>query len=148
MDPSFIIFCSSILPYLQLHQTAAGFCVDGCPPSLSFFSPPGLVSPVNTGNADWCDEEAVCPVESVGGSSSGNRAGGLLVVRWCAQSQEVVFTRLSFVHAWTLGRTSDILAWLKPKIFFFFISLKNNLTSCKIIETHLDACALQLVIYL
>lgn len=89
------------------------------PPSFpSFLSPPGLVSPVNTGNADWCDEEVVFPVESVGGSSSGNRAGGLLAVRWCAQSQEVVFTRLSFVDVWTLERTSDILAWLKPKIFF------------------------------
>lgn len=47
----------------------------------------------------------------------------------------------SFVHVWTLGRTSDISAWLEPKIsfffFFFFISLCRHgftLTSCKIIE--------------
>lgn len=39
---------------------------------------------------------------------------------------EVVFTHLSFFHVWTLGRTSDILAWFEPKIIF--ISLMTHLS--------------------
>lgn len=61
----------------------------------------------------------------------------VLVVRWRAHGQEVVFTRLSFFHVWTLERTSDILVWLEPKIFFISSithPARFTLTSCKIIE--------------
>lgn len=47
----------------------------------------------------------------------------VLVACWRRHGQEVVFTCLSFCHVWTLGRTSDFLVWLEPKIFFYIISL-------------------------
>lgn len=33
------------------------------------------------------------------------------------RGREVVFNRLFLCQVWTLGRTSDIISWLKPKIF-------------------------------
>lgn len=95
--------------------------LDSCP-----FWPTGLVCPVNTGTLTGgsgvtCEEEAVCPVNQWVAAAQGTEQV-VVVVCWRAHGQEVVFTRLSFFHVWTLGRTSDILAWLEPKIFFFFIS--------------------------
>lgn len=44
----------------------------------------------------------------------------------------------------------DTLAWLEPKIFFFFISFRKQPTVSLLQDyrNHLDACAVQLVIYL
>lgn len=133
---SLIKFCSSVLPYLQLHQTVlwAFFGVDeqldGCT-----LRPAGLMSPVNKyWNADWwkwhLSRGKRRRVQWIGGwQQLREQSRWFLVVRWRAHGQEVVFTRLSFFHVWTLGGTGDILAWLEPKIFFFFISLWRHTRS-------------------
>ena len=63
------------------------------------------------------------------------------------RTEQVVFTRLSFFRRWTLGRTRDILAWLQPKISFFSLWVFHS-HFLKDHRTHLDACAVQFVIYL
>lgn len=63
-----------------------------------------------------CEEEEESPVNQWVAAAQGTEPV-VLVLCWRARGQEVVFPRLSFFHVWTLGRTSDILAWLEPKIF-------------------------------
>lgn len=92
--------------------------LDSCP-----FWPTGLMSPVNTGTLTGgsvisCKEKALCPANPWVAAAQGTEQ--VVLVVWArAHGLEVVFTRPSFFHVWTLGRTSCILAWLEPKIFSF-----------------------------
>lgn len=112
-------------------------------------------------NADWWkwhlllpkwEEGVVCPVNQWVAAAQGTERVVSVVCRR-AHGQEVLFSRLSFFHVWTLGRTSDMLAWLEPKIFFFFISFRRHTPVfhshfLQDYRNHLEACAVQLVIYL
>lgn len=94
----------------------------------------------------------MCPVNQRVAAAQGTERV-VSVVCWRAHGQEVLSCRLSFFRVWTLGRASDMLAWLEPKIFFFFISFRRHTPVfhshfLQDYRNHLEACAVQLVIYL
>lgn len=129
------------LPYLQLHQTAlrcgllAWTSSSAAAPSADL-SHGQTLERLTGGRGVSCEEGG--PVNQWAAAAQGTEQV-VLVVRWRAHGQEVVFTRLSFFHVWTPGRTGGILAWLQPKIF---ISLRRAFHSHFLqgYRTHLGAC--------
>lgn len=51
----------------------------------------------------------MCPVNQRVAAAQGTEQV-VSVVCWLAHGWEVVFSRLSFFHVWTLGRTSDVFS--------------------------------------